>query len=338
MKILITTERIHPNKGGISVVLDLLGKAFTERGDQVHVLMTDIPEGCDYPYGPVTSIREEPRKALELVRTADVVLQNNVSLKTLLPILALGRRPAVVLHSWLSFATRGHALRSNLKRAVLRQCAVGSPNEDVYESAGLRGRLVPNPVDRTLFTADGAPSERQGALFVGRLIADKGIRELLQAHASLTDEERRQLPLTVVGGANEPEFEALLKATAAPEVTFVGPKGAEEIAELMRQHTLLAAPSTGSENFPLVILEALASGTTPVGTDHSGIIRGMGDFGTVVHRGPQLVAELKTALSAHIAAGCPVLDPNAPDLARHLERYSMTSMLRAYDALFAETH
>lgn len=130
-----------------------------------------------------------------------------------------------------------------------RFVAGGLPDERVW--------VKPNFIFDPLATGDAEPTEgegakRTGAIFVGRLSAEKGARFLTEAWRGL------DFPLTIVGDG--PEGEAL-RRNAPSNVRFVGEKSRDEVLKLTRNAQFLVFPSICYEGFPMSILEAAALGT-----------------------------------------------------------------------------
>ena len=93
------------------------------------------------------------------------------------------------------------------------------------------------------------------ALFVGRLVEEKGVNTLLDAWPQLVSKPR----LKVIGhGPLAPRV--ALAAARTPEMEWLGPCGPEQVRRAMAQATILLLPSTWYEAFPLVIAEAFAAG------------------------------------------------------------------------------
>ncbi len=105
---------------------------------------------------------------------------------------------------------------------------------------------------------------RPGFLFVGRITASKGIRELLAQFALLP-----QYDLTVVG---EGDLRALLERQYAghANIRFLGPRPQEELTRLYREATALVFPSLAPETFGLSVAEAFACGTPAIVRDAGG--------------------------------------------------------------------
>jgi glycosyltransferase involved in cell wall biosynthesis len=134
-------------------------------------------------------------------------------------------------------------------------------------------------LERFAFTSQRADAWRDGhdVLMVGRLVEKKGFEYGLRAFA-LARARGINARLTIVG---EGERRALLERLArelgiAEQVRFVGSRTNEEVAALMARSSVLLAPSVvardgNRESGLIVVKEAAASGTVPIGTLHGGI-------------------------------------------------------------------
>jgi glycosyltransferase involved in cell wall biosynthesis len=96
----------------------------------------------------------------------------------------------------------------------------------------------------------------QGALFVGRLSEEKGVRTLVDAWHRLPD-----LPLTVIGDG---PLAQELRAAAPGNVRFLGWMAQEEVHVAMRAADLLVFPSLWYEGLPITLIEAAAAGLPAV--------------------------------------------------------------------------
>ena len=128
---------------------------------------------------------------------------------------------------------------------------------------------VPNGVDTVRFRPGGkspALISRYGlegkmvVLFVGNLQPFKRLDLLIEAVAGIGDPS---IVLLVVGGGyGETEYQAQTRRLGVEDrVIFAGPKSPDEdLPEHYRLGDMLVLPSTHSESFGLVVLEAMASG------------------------------------------------------------------------------
>jgi glycosyltransferase involved in cell wall biosynthesis len=145
-----------------------------------------------------------------------------------------------------------------------------------YGGDPARVRVIPNGCDAAIFhpreraparAALGIADDAELLLYVGRLVPEKGLRELFDACAALAA-ARPRLRLVLVGdGPLRAELEARI-GRDAPWARLVGAQPPELVALWFAACNLLALPSY-SEGHPNVLVEALACGrpavTTPVG-------------------------------------------------------------------------
>ena len=97
-------------------------------------------------------------------------------------------------------------------------------------------------------------TERSDVLFVGRLSQEKGIETLLEAWSSVPTDA----VLHVVGDGPLAEH---LKARNVQRVRFWGGLDRSAVLARMQRSRLLVLPSEWYEGFPMVLLEAFATGT-----------------------------------------------------------------------------
>ncbi|MDR0417444.1 MAG: glycosyltransferase family 4 protein [Propionibacteriaceae bacterium] len=129
-------------------------------------------------------------------------------------------------------------------------------------AAALRGEAAETEWDAR--SEWGWPADAQLVVFVGRLIPEKGIRELLAAFERLR-QSHRGVRLVLVGDG---PLGAALAAQPGAGVHLAGLLPHREVLALLRQADVFCLPSY-SEGFSTVVLEAAAVGvamvTTPVG-------------------------------------------------------------------------
>ncbi len=130
--------------------------------------------------------------------------------------------------------------------------------------------VVYNGVPATVADPRTVPADgRFRLLFVGNLLERKGVKDLLQAFAS-TALRGRNIELTMAGGGPVELYRDMADQLGiADRVTFTGWVSQDAARSLMVNANALILPAY-DEGLPLVILEALASGTpvicTPVGS------------------------------------------------------------------------
>jgi glycosyltransferase involved in cell wall biosynthesis len=106
-------------------------------------------------------------------------------------------------------------------------------------------------------------------LFVGSLNrsdSHKGLNYLLEALGDVVKGHPKVKLIVVGGGTGIKDFEKLAKKlNIAKHVVFLGAQSGSELKAAYQNATLFSLPSL-NDNFPLVILEAMASGLPVIGT------------------------------------------------------------------------
>jgi glycosyltransferase involved in cell wall biosynthesis len=130
-------------------------------------------------------------------------------------------------------------------------------------------RLLPFGVDERAFPPSALPTTPT-ILFVGRLAAEKGIRELVDAFGRM---RARKKEARLVLAGDGPEREWVEGCGRAPGLSgsleLLGAVPHRRISELLKEASVLCVPSRG-EPFGMVILEAMASGRAVVAADGPG--------------------------------------------------------------------
>ncbi|MFD4994030.1 glycosyltransferase family 4 protein [Cellulosimicrobium cellulans] len=169
----------------------------------------------------------------------------------------------------------------------------------------LRDRVVTvrNGVDVEAFAVPRSPrGDRLRVVYVGRVIADKGVHVLLDAVAR---GGRHDVEVTVVGrpgfAADAPlsPYERELRSIAArsrASVRFASFVDRTRLPALLAAADVLVVPSVWPEPFGLTALEGMAAGAAVVASDVGGLPEAVGTAATLVPPGD--VAALADALAA----------------------------------------
>lgn len=155
-------------------------------------------------------------------------------------------------------------------------------------------RHVPNGIDLEQWPAG---SDGEGyALYVGRLSPEKDVETLVRASIGV------QLPVRVVGEGPDAERLETLASALGADVRFEGQKSAAELQALLRGAAFLVVPSVASENAPMTIIEAMASGKPVIATRIGGIPELVEDGVTGLLVPPGGVEQLREAMRGLAAA------------------------------------
>lgn len=301
MRIVMTSERLPPKAGGLSTVAAILTAGLIERGHELAIVTTD-PESATVLQSTrvvkLSSIRNWWRY-FQLLRTADVVLQNNISTKTLvLPLLM--RKPTVVaLHIWLETPEGVVTWREKLKIALLQRCSrIVTPNMQIVERFGGEGEFATNGYDESIFNRRREWGSRESAfVVVARLIKEKGVYELLEAF-SIVAEKRTDYFLNIVGtGPEEERLRRLVfEHNLQDKVRFLGVLTPSGVSDIMNNSKVMCVPSLGEEVFGIVALEGMGCGLPVIATDVSGLADAQHGFGILVTPDEHVVEHLAQAM------------------------------------------
>ena len=122
-----------------------------------------------------------------------------------------------------------------------------------------------HPMDKKALRQEIGVEDRFTLLFVGRLIQKKGVRELLEVAAKLTE-----VQFVFIGvGPEEERIEAA--AQAMPNVRFLGKKANHELHRYYNLADLFCIPSQYEEGFGRVVIEAVACGVPVLGSNRGGL-------------------------------------------------------------------
>ncbi len=181
------------------------------------------------------------------------------------------QRATIGSRQWLNGVHRFIALSEFARQKMI---AGGLPAERVVVKGNFL-ESAPVPPETPMEKGNG----RTGVIYVGRLSAEKGVRELIEAWRALPD-----LALTIIGTG---PLEAELKAGAPPNVRFAGHRSAEEVAGKMRCASLLVMPSLWYEGFPRTMVEAFARKLPVIASDLGSLreIAGEGRLARLVEPG-----------------------------------------------------
>lgn len=269
----------------------------------------------------------------------------------------LTRTPVVVTVHGGDVFDLGGGFLTRLKAWSLRRAAIATANSTATRAA--TEDLAPDADVRTIpmgVNVSGLPDDIETSklraqyrfgtgpllLFVGRLVWEKGVDDLLHAVAQL----RTDMPdarLVVVGtGQDRPVFEALSTSLGLEDrVTFTGWVDPSSVPAYMTAADILIGPSKQSETgwregLGLVFLEAMAVGTPVIATRSGGIpdIVMPGQTGLLVsENAPDEIADAIRRLGAD-----PGLTERIVARGRDLvnETYSREASAAAFAAVFDE--
>jgi glycosyltransferase involved in cell wall biosynthesis len=286
-------------------------------------VITQTEGGGAFPF-PITR-RPGMLELLRHIRWCDVFLQNNISLRTLWPLLFV-RRPLCIAHqTWITNPDGSVGWPHRLKRFVLRFAKSIAISDAIAKQLPGPSVRVGNPYNDGVFKDLQSGDRARELIFVGRLVSDKGADLLLEALAGLESKPR----LTIAGDG--PERARLEKQSAdlnlQNQVDFIGNQSSLALAKILNQHQILVVPSRWREPFGIVALEGIACGCVGVGSAEGGLAEAIGPCGLTFPNGD--VRGLAGVLSRLLAdpSECERLRENA---GAHLAQFTRRRVAEAY--------
>ena len=181
----------------------------------------------------------------------------------------------ITSHGGDLFALRG-ALLARLKRWILGKATRISVVSDAMRSAAAELGCKDSDIAvrsmgvdlRFTFTPGAAGTERDGLIFVGRLVEKKGLTHLIEAVARLVA-QHPELRLTIIGDGplREPLTQLVGKLDLQDHVHFAGSLPNTELPGYLRTAQIAVMPSSGQEGLGLVAVEAMGCGCAVVASD-----------------------------------------------------------------------
>ncbi len=311
MKILFSSYAYAPSVGGIETVSQLLAREFTAAGHEI-ALVTETPGDVETPETFPVLRRPTFTELKKWLQWCDVVFQNNISLRHLIPALFARKRVLLVHQTWMRNTSGSIGWNDRIKRALARRVRNVAISEAIARDIGAPSKIIGNPYDDEVFKLLPNVPRARDIVFVGRLVSDKGVDLLLRA---LFLVKQTSANLTIIGTGPE---ENNLRARARElnlDVTFAGRKSGVELAHMLNGHQIIAIPSRWPEPFGVVALEGIGCGCVPVGSEQGGLREAIGDCGLTFANGeaeplasrlhellvaPSLREKLRAAAPAHL--------------------------------------
>ncbi|MBI2085904.1 glycosyltransferase family 4 protein [Candidatus Daviesbacteria bacterium] len=327
MKILQLTAHFRPNIGGVETHLSDLCKALTERGFEVTVLTyrpleTDLKWKMLEREKNLTIVRIPwiPRLFYRLIKlpilefiylfpglflaTPFVLLWKKIDVISAHGIVAgfvgafwgkvFGKRVVISTHSIYNFPKAG--LYRKFVTWIFKNASfclgLSKQSEKEISSLGISSQKVNSftywiDLDKFKVKKRLGRSGKFTVLFVGRLVKEKGILELLESVKTWN----KNINLKIIGSG---PLEKKIKRAAGKykNVEFIGIIDPDQLPLYYSGSDILIVPSLAEEGFGRVILESLACGTPVIGSNRGAIPEAMdGTVGRLIDVTPSHIKE-----------------------------------------------
>ncbi|MGC9158507.1 MAG: glycosyltransferase family 4 protein [Terracidiphilus sp.] len=329
MRILLCSHVFPPSIGGIETVSRILAEEFCRLGAAVTVVTRTPGEEINQPYKVVR--RPSIGKLLALARSAEIVFQSNISLRTLLPLFFLPRPIVIAHHGRIARVDGSRGWQDTLKRALLFRCSHISISNMIAADLPIESKVIADPFEASEFTDSGTGERDKDFVFLGRLVSDKGCDLALRALAILKQEGLRP-SFTVIGDG--PEMPALKRLTAElglmEQVDFLGAL-CEGRGRIVASHRIMVVPSIWQEPFGVVALEGIAAGCAVIASQGGGLPEAVGPCGILFPNGD--VAALAFAMKRLLTS--PTLrEQLIARRGQHLEEFQPEVVAKRYLEVF----
>jgi len=292
MKILFLSHRFYPDIGGIEVNSDILANAFLKGGHQIKlVTWTEAAGDKTYPFIVVRN--PNLITLLKAHKWADVVFENNPSLRLAWPSFFTRKPFIVALCTWISRSDGKTAWQDKIKTLWLKKAkAVIAVSQAVQKKCWPPAIVISNPYNPRLFRKLPDVKKTRDFVFLGRLVSDKGADMTIKAMSILinkasSEKLNRNFSLTIIGDG--PESAALQKMVVDMDIqsniSFTGSLKGEELVTCLNLHRFMLVPSVWEEPFGNVALEGMACGCVPIVSDGGGLLDAIGNAGLSFSRG-----------------------------------------------------
>lgn len=298
LRILLYSPVYFPSIGGVETIAVTLATQLVKLGHECTVVTESLLNGAETRDELFPVVRAPSRRCrLKLAKDCSLIHSNGASV-AMYPYAVLARRPFMWTHNgyqiqcvdgagWVdggpSAVTPFASIKFTVKkfgllraskesvklawrRFVARRVALNVACTDWVAHRLSAPRIVTGytPYDLTRFRNANQDSDSEYEfIYVGRLVGEKGISDLLQAFAIHKQDPRFNASrLAIVGdGPLRPEIEAEIKALSLTEsVHLLGRKVGDELAMAMLKGRIAIVPSRWEEPMGGVALELLATG------------------------------------------------------------------------------
>jgi glycosyltransferase involved in cell wall biosynthesis len=318
----------------METMMEILAEEFVAAGHQVKVV-TETKSGVDRD-GSYEVIRSPNLQSyVHLLRWSDVCVYASVTLRGLWPVMVV-RRPFVISHQTVYDSPGKFSVLAELKKFVTQFSNNVAISQSVQSRIPGRSVVIPNTYRSEIFKGYDDVVRDLDIVFVGRLVSEKGVTDLVDALSYLSHAGLRP-QLSIVGDG--PEYPTLVKQVAdlglGEQVSFTGIKWGSDLARFVARHRIMAVPSRWAEPFGIVALEGIACGCVVVGTHRGGLPEAIGPAGVTVPSsdGAAMAQALKLLLQDD-----DMLARHRSCAPSHLARHSRAVVARGYlDLLGAVT-
>ena len=324
MKILLYSSVFWPSIGGVETITATLAENIVQLGHEC-IVVTETPSNEEDKRSYRVVRRPTFRERFNLTHECDLVHSNGASV-AMFPFARLNNKPFIWTHNgyqvscvdglgWVDgepapmtpiasliyhYRKKGliHLLKESVKLAVRRYVASNvdlniAATEWVAKRQPLKHQVIaytPYPLNQ-FKGARRVEQRKYDFIYVGRLVSEKGIADLIRAfHLLVSDYQYHNKKLAIVGdGIIKSELENLVsKLELTKKVFFLGAKYGKELLDIISQAQIAVIPSVWEEPMGGVALELLAAGKNIIVSELGGHAECVGNAGFKFKNGDYL--------------------------------------------------
>lgn len=289
MKILVLSYKFFPDIGGIETISEIVANAFLKAGHEIKLLTVSFEKTKKvFPF--VVTRKPGIFKLFQLYAWADIIFENNPSIRLSWPTFFLNKPSIVVLQTWIS-PLGSHKLIDKLKSWRLKKASgVIGCSEAIRTHCWPKAVVIGNPYNEDLFRTLDNVKKIKDFIFLGRLVSDKGADLAVKAFAKIVAYENKlfsNLKLTIVGdGPEKKTLEKLIMELKLEKHVFIkGSLTGEDLVICLNEHRFILVPSVWEEPFGIVVLEGMACGCVPIVSNGGGLPDAVGKAGLTFKSG-----------------------------------------------------
>jgi glycosyltransferase involved in cell wall biosynthesis len=306
MRILLYSSIFWPSLGGVETITATLAENIVRLGNEC-IVITETPSNQEDNYSYRVVRRPTLRERFKLARQCDLVHSNGASV-AMFPFAKLNNKPFIWTHNgyqvscvdglgWVDgepapmtplasliyhLHKKGvvYFLKESIKLIIRRYVANNvdlniAATHWVARRQPLKNQVVaytPYPLDKFKIARSIEP-KKYDFIYVGRLVSEKGVSDLVRAFDLLVSNPKYQdRTLAIVGdGTIKSALENLvLELHLTKNVFFLGAKYGAKLLEVIGQSQIAVVPSVWEEPMGGVALELLAAGKNLIVSEFGG--------------------------------------------------------------------
>ena len=307
MKILLYSSVFFPSLGGIETITATLAENLTLLGHEC-IVITETPNNDDQLFDYEVVRQPTWKQRLALTRECDIVHSNGASV-AIYPCARLSNKPFVWTHNgyqvscvdglgWVDgeatpmtpmaslayhFRKRGwfYGLKESVKLGIRRYVANNvdlniAATHWVAKRQPLKNQVVaytPYPLNRFKSANRTSSNWKYDFIYVGRLVSEKGLPELINAFNLLVSTpscQDKKLVIVGSGGMKDQLEKMTQELHLQANVSFLGSKFGSELVDIINQSSIGVVPSAYEEPMGGVSLELLAAGKNIIVSENGG--------------------------------------------------------------------